>query len=165
MGYRLRVYAAPFLSQPEGMETLTLAAPQGFECLLHYSTLHPEYGSLFSVLIDLGLQAHGIYLKRVMAGPEAPASVELVDKFIDTLSSISSGSPGEHTLVWATFMAASESSTPEHQQFFREALVSHYRRNGFVNILRALDHLERIWSRGKEEDWTILLPEPRAFIV
>lgn len=110
-------------------------------------------------------QAGNIYLARVSAGSEGEVPREMVDRFKNTLRSLKPDSPGEHTLVWATFIAAAESSTPEDQQFFSQALLRHYRRNGFANILTALDRLRDLQSRRQGNDWTVLLPTLGVFIV
>lgn len=117
-----------------------------------------------SLLYDLEEQACRIYVTRVLIGPDGPALTQLVDRFKNTMESLPANSPGEHTLVWATFMAASESSTPEHQQYFKEVLKRHHQRNGFANILTALRHLQGIWAARTAQDWTEVLPNLKIFL-
>jgi len=161
----LRGYAAPLLSQPEGVARLSLEAPDGYEDHWCYQERFPEHWEALSTLFNLNRQACKIYTTRAMAGPEAPTATALVENFKATLETFPSNSPVEHTTVWPTFVAACESATAEHQQFFTNILLKHHERNGFANTLRALQHLRRIWSRRAEESWTMLLPEPRVFIV
>ena len=54
---------------------------------------------------------------------------------------------------------------PEHQQFFEKNLLQHHKRNGFGNILRALDYLRMKWAQGIVQDWTEILPDLQVFIV
>ena len=118
-----------------------------------------------SLISDLNKQACEIYVTRVLAGPMGPPLTDLVDKYMRTMERLPLGSLGEHTLVFATFIAASESVLPEHQQFFTDALLEHHRRNGFANILRALEHLRRIWAGCTTRNWTELLSELSIFVV
>ncbi|KAK5954391.1 hypothetical protein OHC33_004113 [Knufia fluminis] len=110
-------------------------------------------------------QIRKIYTTRATSGPGAPASTALVENFKQTLQHFPPDSPCEHVLVWPTFLAACESVTAEHRHFFTQALMRHHKRNGFGNIPRALSHLQRIWARGGQKSWTMLLPEPQVFIV
>lgn len=162
---RLRAYAAPLLSQEEGIDTLSTEASQGFECLYYYRDLYPDHKNWLSSISNIIRQARRIYLKRALAGPEAPPFTDLVEQFKCTLESIPSGALGEHVLVWSTFLAASESSMPEHRQFFSEVLLKHHRRNGFLNIPAAMKNLQHIWARQGCVSWTTLLPAFRIFIM
>ena len=68
--------------------------------------------------------------------------------------------------MWPTFIAALESMDPDDRKFLVERLQRHYARNGFKNILIALEYLERRWADdGVEMDWTRSLPELGAFVV
>lgn len=162
---RLRGYAAPFLGQLQGVERLSQDAPDGWEDHFYYQARLPEHSNSISMLFDLNNQACRIYTTRAMAGPRTPPLTTMVEHFKDTLEMIPVGSPVAHTLVWPTLVAACESGTPEHRRFFIDTLLKHHQRNGFANIPRALHHLRRIWSQSRVESWTMLLPEPRVFVV
>lgn len=161
----MRVYAAPLLSQDQGLQAIMCQAKESFDCLHYYVGLHPEHTSAFSLLADLRQQAFNIYLNRVLTRGETPQAAGLIDQFVSTIQSFPEGSPGENVLVWPVFIAASESISPEHQLFFTQFLERHYRRNGFGNILKALDLLKKIWSRDDAQNWPELLPEPQVFIM
>lgn len=92
-------------------------------------------------------------------------STQLVEDFKSTLQQMPEGSLGEHSLIWACFIAASESHLPEHQSYFDGFLKRQFSRSGFVNILRALDLLRKIRENQQSENWTKLLPEPQVFIM
>jgi len=161
---RLRVCAAPFLSQSEGVKVSNSTTAQGFESLAYYLELHPKYRFSLSVYLDLGRQAQAIYLKRATAGPANLILIDQVEKFKDTLVSLGPSPLGHHVLLWAVFIVASESSKVEHQRFFYEILLSHSKRNGWANLSKALHYLRRIWSRASGESWTLLLPASCFFI-
>ena len=171
MNARFRNYAAPLLSQLKGVSTLTMTASvrpsssSGWECFRSYYRLYPDLSYPLSLIYDLNEQACNIYTTRVLAGPNGAPLTELVQTFKNTLETFPSGAPGEHVLVWATFIAASASVLPEHQQYFTEVLLRHHRRNGFANIPTALEQLRRIWARRKQQDWTKVLPKLEVFIV
>lgn len=118
-----------------------------------------------SILYELNEQACNIYVARASAGPDGPPLVEMVETFIATMESYPAGYPGEHILVFATFLAAAESTLPDHQEYFVNTLQKHHVRNGFKNIPVAIDHLRRIWLRQDGMDWTRSLPELQTFVV
>ena len=88
-----------------------------------------------------------------------------IDHFINKLKRLPEQSPGYHTLVWATFIAAAESVLPEQQDYLAEVLMGHWRRNGFTNILAALQYLREMWTNVEARDWTANLPDLKVFIV
>lgn len=118
-----------------------------------------------SILYELNKQACDIYVARALSGLNGPPLTGMVENFISTMDSYPTGCPGEHILVFATFLAAAESALSEHQEYFVNALQKHHQRNGFHNIPLAIDHLKRIWSKQDRKDWTQILPELQTFIV
>lgn len=163
----MRVYAAPLLSQDDGLHAITSQASESFDCLYYYRRLYPQYSLIFDTLADLRQQAFNIYLVRVLTpeGAQDESSSAGITNFISTLGYFPPGSLGEHALIWSCFIAASESREPEHKLFFQQFLSRQYIRNGFANILIALDLLQKIWARSSNVDWPALLPEPRVFIM
>lgn len=161
----MRVYAAPLLSQAEGFQAITSKSQESFDCLNYYNDLYPKYSRVFEIFADLRQQAFVIYLERVLGEKSGIESTSSIEHFINTLKSLPEQSPGQHVLVWACFIAASESRTPEHRNFLEQFLERHYVRNGFGNLLKALELLKRIWAGGLTDTWPALLPEPRVFIM
>lgn len=168
---RYRGYAAPFFSRAEGLARLSLTssfgvdAANGWECFKHHYQSHPEFSQSMSVIYELNKQACDIYVARVLAGPNGPPLTDMVEQFKTTMETFPAGSPGEHVLVFATFIAAAESVLLEHQEYFTDVLLRHHKRNGFANISLALDHLSRIWSGRIAQDWTESLPGLQVFVV
>lgn len=145
------------------MRTIMSNARQSFDCLRYNSSLNPEYSSMFDVIAGLRQQAFDIYLERTMPG-SSTQSADRIERFKAVLETIPDGSPGDHTLVWPTFIVASESLVPEHRLFFQQFLERQFLRNGFSNILKGLALLARIWE-SDDGAWPALLPEPRVFIM
>lgn len=139
-------------------------ARQSFDCLRYNSSLNPEYSSMFDIIAGLRQEAFDIYLQRTMPGSNYTQSTDRIERFKAVLETIPDGSPGEHALVWPTFIVASESCVPEQRLFFQRFLEKQFLRNGFSNILKGLALLARIWE-SDDGAWPGLLPEPRVFIM
>ncbi|KAK1530005.1 hypothetical protein CPAR01_12317 [Colletotrichum paranaense] len=178
--YKLRVYSAPLLSEDSGILTLSSRkqVTRAFECMKYCSQQRPEHSETVSRIMNLVQQSHNIYLHRagtnVMISQSAvisldnhmKKSVERVQLFIETFQSFPADSPGREVLVWAFFVAASGCMTDEHKDFFRITLRECHQKSHFENILKALNHLERIWDRqlfGLR--WASQLPEARLLIM
>ncbi|KAE8150991.1 hypothetical protein BDV25DRAFT_129162 [Aspergillus avenaceus] len=162
--HKMRVYAAPLLSPEAGVHHILAYSQQSFDCLHYNGDLHPDHASTFYLVAYLRQQAYDIYLQRALAGPSAVIQPDLVERYKSTLDLFAHDSPGTHSLIWPTFIAASESRLAEHRLHFKQFLEVQYRSNGFSNILEALKLLERIWA-CQDTNWTALLPEPRVFIM
>lgn len=166
----MKVYAAPLVSQEAGVYAMTHHAKESFDCLHYYHRLYPDHADTFDLIASLRRQAFSMYLNRVSEGEsnkfqETPLEAT-IDSFQSSLELFSEGSLGEHVLVWPAFIAALESRTREQQDFFSHFLRRQYLRNGFTNILRALELLERFWAEDKDRrNWPAMLPELRVFIM
>ncbi|OBT81974.1 hypothetical protein VE02_09323 [Pseudogymnoascus sp. 03VT05] len=163
--HKMRAYGAPFIGQVAGRQVLDSQNQQSFDCLQYYGRLHADHLHLFHRIASLKQQAYLIYMRRIAPDGMAAASTNSIDRFKSDLETFTEGSLGEHTLIWAAFIAASESRVPENRRFFAQFLMRQYRRSRFVNISKALDLLKHIWSRNSNEDWTTLLPGPGVFIM
>ncbi|KAH7153269.1 fungal-specific transcription factor domain-containing protein [Dactylonectria macrodidyma] len=171
---KMRVYAAPLLSEQHGLHTLSSQAhmAQLFDCLHHCSQQRPENATVVAHITNLVEQAHKIYLQQAFPNStpdlsihSASDSISRVERFKTTLQSFPSGT-GEQVLVWSIFIAASDCVLEEHRLFFEDLLIRCYLRSGFVNILRGIQHLRMIWARRSLGDrWTSLLPEARILVM
>ncbi|KAI3529728.1 hypothetical protein CMEL01_16723 [Colletotrichum melonis] len=167
--YKLRVYSAPLLSEDSGILTLSSRkqVTRAFECMKYCSQQRPEHSETVSRIMNLVQQSHNIYLHRAVSlDNHMKKSVERVQLFIETFQSFPADSPGREVLVWAFFVAASGCMTDEHKDFFRITLRECHQKSRFENILKALNHLERIWDRqlfGLR--WASQLPEARLLIM
>lgn len=175
--------AAPLVSLDGGLLEIICRAEDSFDCLQYYTRLHPQYADAFKVIMSLRTQAFNIYLQRALsqrassdtgsrstneaASPPAAEKFEPdIETFLQTLESFPEGAPGEHVLVWSCYIAGSASRDPRHQEVLENFLERQYKRNGFANILRALDMLRYIWSKDFDsENWPSMLPESRVFVM
>ncbi|KAK1854853.1 hypothetical protein CCHR01_02533 [Colletotrichum chrysophilum] len=167
--HKMRVYAAPLLSQEAGVDAIMYHGKESFDCLYYYHSLYPDYCSTFDHLADLRQQAFSIYLNRALGDSiMRESSAELINSYQKGLESLPDGSVGEHCLVWPTFIAALECRNHKQQSFFEQFLLRQYHRNQFSNILKALELLRSIWDqtgRGSETNWPALIPSMRVFIM
>lgn len=162
---RFRVYAAPLLSEEAGVRSIVAHAQESFDCLHYNGNLHPDHALTFYLNAYLRQQAYDIYLERATMGPHGTLDPNKIEQFKETLVMFPEGSLGEHSLVWPTFIAASESLKDEHRLYFKQFLEKQYHRNGFLNLQQALKLLDKIWARSSYTNWPALLPEPRVFIM
>lgn len=161
----MRVYGAPFIGADIGRKVLQAQAKTSFDCLQYYGRLHPTHSETFQLITSLREQAYWIYLQRAAAETGTSVPVHAVEDFISGLNKLTANSVGEHTLVWAAFIVASESEIPSHRLFLEGFLRRQYERNGFGNISKALELLQVIWRRKDCENWTGLLHVPGVFIM
>ncbi|KAJ9604731.1 hypothetical protein H2200_010845 [Cladophialophora chaetospira] len=168
---KFRGYAAPFLSQERGVARLRLtasskqAATEGWDCFKSYYSIYPQHARQLSLIYELNQQACDIYVRRASIGPDPTASIEAVNRFIQTLEMLPHGSPGEHILVFSIFLVALESTLPEHREHLANTLLRHRGRNGFANITAALEYVRARWSGNTTQDWTESLAMTKVFIV
>lgn len=162
---RIRVYGAPFIGPDLGRSVLQAQAKHSFDCLQYYGRLHPAHSDTFQLITDLRRQAYWIYLQRATTDSGTCVPFAAVEEFISGLNSLTATSLGEHTLVWASFIVASESELPYQRLFLEQFLRRQYERNGFGNISKALQLLQKIWRRKDYENWTELLHEPGVLIM
>jgi hypothetical protein len=162
------------LSQANGIHVLSQTTPQrpssskGWEDFTSYYTVYSptNYSRSLSIMYTLNALACDMYVRRAQRGCGGRGFHDQVDLVRQNLDALPAKSPCEHALIWPTFIAALESDTPEHREYFRGVLEQHYARNGFRNILVALEYLEGRWAEdGVEVDWTRSLPELGAFVV
>ncbi|KAL4903574.1 hypothetical protein BDW74DRAFT_179571 [Aspergillus multicolor] len=171
---KFSVYAEPLLSEQSGIETVWARTQAGFECLQRCSTLHPEHSSSLHTVRSQIEQAYTIYLHRALdtqtrepEGTRRLSSIQRVERFRETVEAYPKGSPGEHVLVWATFIVAAESTytTPEHRAFFAERMQYLHQINGFGNIPRATKLLDTIWRDPAGTRWTSTIAQAQIFIM
>jgi hypothetical protein len=161
----MRLYAEPQLNEAQGVQIISTHYQTGLDCLNNCALLHPEYSNAISVVEDIILQACNIYLLRAHNSLDSTLSYELVEKFLAAQEACPEGFPGEQVLIWAFFIVAAESSTPEHHVFFTAKLHRYYQRIGFSNTLKGLSLLEKIWSMPAGYRWTSVLPQGHIFVI
>ncbi|KZL72719.1 acriflavine sensitivity control protein Acr-2 [Colletotrichum tofieldiae] len=167
---KMRVYAAPLVSEDAGVDAIVYHAQESFDCLYYYHGLYPDHCLTFGLIADIRQHAFNMYLRRVLPDDSelkpAASSDELIKSFRKSLESFPEGTLGEHILIWPTFIAALECRTQEQRLFFECFLLRQYHRNRFMNIPKALEFLRGVWLQdGVQVNWPALIPELRVFIM
>ncbi|KAF4535289.1 C6 zinc finger domain containing protein [Lasiodiplodia theobromae] len=155
---KLSFYGQPFLREATETSLVVTGFAGAVESFTAQSRNNPEHAPVFARLIALIEQAHDIYIHRALGDLPPQAMNALVERFLDTAGDIPVASPGGHSLVWAYFIVAAESSDPRHRRFFVGKLRELFNDTGFANALSAIQELQRIWSIAGEERWTYMLP-------
>lgn len=157
---RIRGYAAPFLSQEEGIAVLCQTkAPmpstsKGWDEFRSYCELYASLSDSMSAIYALHVQACNIYLARAQIALGQSTIQTLIAEYRTNLDSLTLDCPGRHLLVWPTFIVAMECKTSDLQEYFMSALLAQYQYLGFANVLKALDYLAVFWANQENDDWT-----------
>ncbi|OJJ99590.1 hypothetical protein ASPACDRAFT_1856184 [Aspergillus aculeatus ATCC 16872] len=163
---KMRVNASPLISLDSGIGAILSHGAQSFDCLRYYRTLHPRHALALDHIAELRQQAYDIYLQRALARTASPprALSHLVDQFKQLLVLYPEVAQMDHVLVWSAFIIGLECRHPEDQRFFRGFLERQFRRNGFANIIRAMELLQQVWEAGAERNWAAELPQLQVFV-
>ncbi|PYI19544.1 hypothetical protein BO99DRAFT_422278 [Aspergillus violaceofuscus CBS 115571] len=72
--------------------------------------------------------------------------------------------PGAHGFVWPCFIAAADSTEPEHRAFFTYYMRAIHSNTLFANITKAIDALPTIWESTSKK-WTEILPDTSRILI
>lgn len=156
-------FAAIMLSEPEGVRCLSSLPDAVVELEgLNVSAQNSECQIRIRLYNEAFRRAAQIYLHRtqsfLMPGHDFQA-LEMLDDLRDLLLELDPTAQGAHTLVWPYFIAAADSSTESHRQFFLSKLLHIEQTTGFRNVSVAIEKLPEIWREQRNERWTLALPK------
>ena len=155
----MTLFAQPLLEEGSGALALRQRSEMSFDFISNVAIFLPELSQeleLYSAAIH---SACNIYITRATLNPPHSETVADVDRLKALCESVQPSTPGHHTLVWVYFIAAAESSTLEHRQFFTMRLQEVYSRTRFHNIPTALVALQEVWKMQSMRRWTAVLSE------
>ncbi|KIX95103.1 uncharacterized protein Z520_09019 [Fonsecaea multimorphosa CBS 102226] len=155
----MTLFAQPLLGESAGTLTLSARPAAYFDFISNAAIFHPTLAPQIGVYKAAIHMACNIYLKRVTSGPPHYETVVDLERLKSLCEQIHPATPGHHTLVWVYFIAAAESSTLEHREFFTMRLQEVFSRTRFHNIPTALAALQEFWKVQSERRWTEILPE------
>ncbi|KAH0843379.1 hypothetical protein AYO21_09937 [Fonsecaea monophora] len=155
----MTLFAQPLLGESSGTLTLSTRPAAYFEFISNAAIFHPMLAPQIGLYKSAIHMACNIYLKRVTSGPPHSETVADLARLKGLCERIQPTTPGHHTLVWVYFIAAAESSTLEHRDFFTMRLQEVFSRTRFHNIPTALAALQEFWKVQSERRWTEILPE------
>jgi hypothetical protein len=109
--------------------------------------------------------ACGIYRRRAVSSLSQDESIHLIEQMRQKVIGLDCSTKGAHALVWTYFIAAAESTLPEHREFFSGRLKSLYQVTGFGSIPVALQALKTIWSMQGTRRWTEIVSTDTPILI
>lgn len=149
---RFEFLGQPLLGEQKGVDALTLPLENYLDWT--YYDLPPD--SEHNVLLNLSrmafIKASQIYLGRVASDQDQWENLESLKNLVMRINPEQLGS---HALVWVCFIAAADSTDPEHRSFFVDRMNKIFAKTKFQNIAAGMQSLPAIWSqRGSGRKWT-----------
>ncbi|KAJ5280540.1 hypothetical protein N7478_005912 [Penicillium angulare] len=142
----------PLLGEQKGVEALTLPPENYLDWTYYDLPLDSEYNHLLNISRTAFIKASQIYLGRVGSDLDQWGHLESLK---DLVTQIGPEQLGSHALVWVCFIAAADSTDPEHRDFFVDRMNKIYVQTKFQNIAAGMQALPGIWSqRGSGGRWT-----------
>lgn len=95
-----------------------------------------------------------VYCHRAEGTLTREDSFILLQKLREVTLDLHDGVDGTHALVWTYFVAAAESSTSEHREYFTSRLKNTFYRTRFRSIPLGLEMLPKLWATDRRRRWT-----------
>ncbi|QUC22746.1 uncharacterized protein UV8b_06987 [Ustilaginoidea virens] len=162
-----QLFGFPLSSESQGVQTLSTSP----DYYLDFMTSHPalasnqENYSNVMIMKDAIRQACSIYRNRASHQATPESSADAVERLRQTAMKLGPDADGSHALVWAFFVAAAESSLPEHRDFFYNRLKGLFQCTRFGSIPLALQTLDYIWARQETANWTEIVTHQRPILI
>lgn len=155
------MFATPLLDSRQAQALLSYREDAYFDFLSVDPVLQPNHGSTLSILraaihqtCDLYLLAQTTNASSSLRPDKDDVSFAMLERLRQLVMPINAETPGAHALVWSYFIAAAESRSLQHRQFFSKRLRELHHVGRFGNILIALQTLEQIWMLEPGRRWT-----------
>ncbi|KAJ5721947.1 uncharacterized protein N7483_009881 [Penicillium malachiteum] len=110
----------PLLGEEKGVEALTLPLERYLDWTYYNLPEDSEHNHLLGLSRIAFTKASQIYLGRVESDRD---QFELLESLQKTVMQISPEQSGSHALVWVCFIAAADSTDPEHRRFFMDLIT------------------------------------------
>lgn len=152
------LFGFPLSNETKGLDVLQ-EPPDNYMDFIAYPSLSPgsELQSNVQIMRGAIRDACELYRTRALSSPSTEYSVPLVEWLRQRVLPLDAHTPGAHALVWPYFVAAAESSLPEHREFFSGRLKDLHQFTGFGSITTALQALETIWAMQGIKRWTEIM--------
>ncbi|CRK05845.1 hypothetical protein BN1723_001638 [Verticillium longisporum] len=152
------LFGFPLSNETKGLDVLQ-EPPDNYMDFIAYPSLSPgsELQSNVQIMRGAIRDACELYRRRALSSPSTEDSVPLVEWLRQRVLPLDAHTPGAHALVWPYFVAAAESSLPEHREFFSGRLKDLHQFTGFGSITTALQALETIWAMQGIKRWTEIM--------
>lgn len=157
--HMMTLFAQPLLGESAGTMTLRARPDTYFDFISNAAIFFPRLAPQIDLYKAAIRRACNLYLTRVIHGPPHSETVGELESLKALCGRIHPSMPGHHTLVWVYFVAAAESSTLAHRDFFTMRLREVFSMTRFHNIPIALKALQELWKVQAERRWTEILPQ------
>ena len=154
----MSLFAQPLLQEQPGTLWQDCRTQSTMDFISNIAILRPDLSTELEIYKSAIRIACDLYITRATLNPSHSLTVPELDSLKAMCELVQPNTPGHHTLVWTYFIAAAESSTFEHRQFFTTRLQEVHSRTRFLNIPAALNALHEIWKIQAERRWTEVLP-------
>lgn len=139
------------LGETQGVHALRLPIERYLDWTVYDLPPDSEHNRVLSLSRLAFIKASQIYLGRATGNQDQWQLLECLKHIV---SRVKPNEPGSHALVWVCFIAAADSTDPEHRRFFTERMQQVYTKTRFQNISAAIESLPRIWSSQTTGRWT-----------
>ncbi|KAH6684975.1 hypothetical protein F5X68DRAFT_171425 [Plectosphaerella plurivora] len=160
------LFGFPLSNEAKGLDVIR-RNPDAYMDFMMYPTLSsasPHHANM-QLMRGAIRDACDMYQRRAMTAPPSEDSAISVELLRRRVLPLDAHTPGAHALVWTYFVAAAESSLPEHREFFTTRLCELHNVTGFGSIPAALRALETIWAMQGVRRWTEIMSKDMPVLV
>lgn len=165
--FRFQLFGLPLSDVDKGLQIMS-TAPEHYLEFMDYPEIAPTSEQFMNLQLMRSAICDACEIYRNCADPSSfsPAvSVDVIERLRHKVIGLDSFSKGAHALVWTYYIAAAESVSPEHREFFTERLGSLYQYTRFGSIPAALQALQTIWNRRKARKWIEIIMDDAPILV
>ncbi|PYH83284.1 hypothetical protein BO82DRAFT_373338 [Aspergillus uvarum CBS 121591] len=148
------------LSKDEGLRTLSHPVDSGVWLPSSVRTDAQHNRTLWLARRSFTIGAQ-IYLMRMTSDE---SSWHLREELRRLIAQAQPTDPGAHGFVWPCFIAAVDSTEPEHRAFFTYYMRAIHSNTLFANITKAIDALPAIWESTSKK-WTETLSDVSRILI
>lgn len=139
--------------------------PDNYLSFMSYCPSTPTQQPNVASMTEAIRQACDIFQNRALKRTTSASSIASVERMRQTVIDMDASADGSHALVWPFFIAAAESSLPEHRDFFYNRLKELFSCTRFGSIPVALDTLQYIWRKADTTSWTDIVTKERQVLI
>ncbi|KAJ5308386.1 hypothetical protein N7476_009042 [Penicillium atrosanguineum] len=141
----------PLLGEHQGVNVLSFPLENYLDWTYYDLPSDSEHHQVLHLSRMAFIKASQIYLGRVTSTQD---QWQLLESLKQLVSQIEPDQMGSHALVWVCFIAAADSTDPEHRMFFVDRMNRIFAKTKFQNISAGVQALPAIWSQQGSSRWT-----------
>ncbi|KAJ4154153.1 hypothetical protein LMH87_010614 [Akanthomyces muscarius] len=158
------LFGSPLSSPQKGLDMMRRRSAD-YLSFMSYCPSTPEQQVTVNIMTEVMQQACEIFENRASKTTTPESSIASVERVRQTVIDMDPEADGSHALVWPFFIAAAESTLPEHREFFAGRLKQLFSNTRFGSIPVALDTLKYIWSKSDTTSWTDIVTSERQVLI